>query len=251
MDAPTQRFTNRVENYRRYRPGYPLAVTALIQETVGLSALSPIADIGSGTGIFTRNLLEAGFEVSAVEPNDAMRAVAEIDLKDFPGFHSVPATAEQTGLPAHHFSALTSAQAFHWFKREPVREEFSRILQPNGWVFLIWNERKPNGAPFDREYEALLATLGQAYEGVRDRWGGKGLPDFFRPGSYQTNCYDNPQPLTWEELRGRFLSSSYVPAEDDPRHVPLLQQLEHIFQKHQISGQVRFEQQTCVYFGQL
>jgi len=251
MDAPTQRFTNRVDNYRRYRPGYPSAVIDLIRKSCGLATGGQVADIGSGTGILTRKLLEAGFEVSAVEPNDAMRAAAEEDLKDFPGFHSINATAEQTGLSTHGFPALTAAQAFHWFDRVRVGAEFKRILQPDGWVFLIWNERSANGSPFDREYEALLGTLGQTYEGVRNRAGEKGLADFFRPGSYREACFDNPLSMTWEELEGRFLSSSYVPTEEDPRHLPLLLALEIIFHKYQQEKRVRFEQQTNVYFGQL
>jgi len=250
---PTERFSNRVDNYRRYRPGYPAEVVDLIRQTARLSPGDPIADVGSGTGIFTRRLLEAGYEVFAVEPNQEMRKAAERDLAAWPGFHSVAAPAEHTGLPDRHVRAITSAQAFHWFDRPAVRLEFARILVPGQWVFLIWNERKLVGPPFQEEYQALLATLGQTYEGVRSRaTEAEGeLKSFFNPGSFGIAHFDNPQRLTWEGLRGRFLSSSYVPMADDPRHAGLLAGLESIFQRHQREGEVEFDQETSVYYGQV
>ena len=248
---PTRRFTNRVDNYRRFRPDYPPAVAQLIRQTCGPAATLTVADLGSGTGIFTRKLLEAGFTVSAVEPNEAMREVAETALRQFSGFESIAAPAEQTGLPDHNFDAITAAQAFHWFKREEVRREFQRILKPNGWVFLIWNERNQPGSAFNQAYEDLLSTLGEAYQSVRNRWGGQGLDDFFTPGTYQTAHFDNAQRMTREELKGHFISSSYVPTEADPRHQPLLAKLEEIFRRYELDGYVEFEQQANVYFGQV
>jgi SAM-dependent methyltransferase len=250
---PTERFTSRVENYRRYRPGYPADVVGLIRQTARLSPGNRIADVGSGTGIFTQRLLEAGYEVFAVEPNQGMREAAEHDLAAWTGFHSVAASAEQTGLPDHHVHAITSAQAFHWFDRAAVRLEFGRILVPGQWIFLIWNERKRIGSPFQEEYQALLATLGQEYEGVRRRAeeSEDDLRSFFAPGSFGTACFDNPQRLTWEGLKGRFLSSSYVPKAEDPRQAGLLAGLESIFRRHQREGEVEFDQETRVYYGQV
>jgi SAM-dependent methyltransferase len=250
---PTERFSNRVENYRRYRPGYPSTVIDLIRATGGLSAGARVADIGSGTGIFTLKLLEAGFEVSAVEPNEGMRIAAEEDLQGYPGFHSIAASAEETGLREHHFNAITSAQAFHWFKQEVVRGEFHRIVRPGGWVFLIWNERSEKGSPFDEEYQGLLATLGQTYDGVRESVLGRkqAMGDFFIPGTFRSCHFDHEQVMTWTELRGRFLSSSYVPTEDDPTCGGLLRELEAIFRKHERDGRVKFEMKTGVYHGQV
>ncbi len=138
---PMERFSNRVENYRRFRPSYPDAVIDLIRETAGLREGSPAADLGSGTGILTRLLLDAGWEVFAVEPNAPMRAAAEEELGAEARFHSIDAPAEATGLPAGSVQAITCAQAFHWFDREAAQAEFARILKPEGWAFIIWNER--------------------------------------------------------------------------------------------------------------
>jgi len=247
---PTQRFSNRVDNYRRYRPGYPPAVIDLIRKTAALNPGAAVADIGSGTGIFTRLLLEAGFDVSAVEPNEPMRQVAEADLGSFPGFHSITAPAERTGLPDHHAGALTAAQSFHWFERDLAQAEFRRILKPDGWVFLIWNERKPRSSTFNRDYQALLASFGENLR-VQTEGNKAAVRDFFVPGSYRVDTFDNPHRLDWEQLRGRFLSSSYTPTQDDPRYPSLLARLEEIFRSHEQDGWAEFEQQTSIHMGRL
>lgn len=247
---PTERFSNRVENYRRYRPGYPPEVIELIRTTARLKPGADVADLGSGTGILTRLLLDAGWNVYAVEPNAPMREAAEADLGSHASFHSLATRAEETGLPDGSVDAITSAQAFHWFEREASRAEFRRISRPDGWVFLIWNERTCGGA-FDHAYHEILATLGQEYEGVRDRAMEKRLESFFRPGTYREATFTNTSLMTWEMLRGRFLSSSYAPTEDDPRHPEIMAALEKAFRDNQRDGRVSLEHPACVYFGQV
>ena len=246
----TERFSNRVENYRRYRPSYPAGVIDLIRETAGLRPGAAVADVGSGTGILTRLLLDVGWEVYAVEPNAPMRQAAESDLGAHARFHSVDASAEATGLPGASVEAITCAQAFHWFDRDAAHAEFARILKPEGWMFIIWNERQLGGA-FDRAYYEILASLGHAYDGVRERSNDQALEPFFRAGTYRTAQFPNPSRLDWETLRGRFLSSSYVPAEGDPRQPELIAWLERIFREHQRGGVVVVDSTANVYFGKL
>ncbi len=250
---PTERFSNRADDYRRHRPSYPLGVIALLRETCGLTEGSPLADIGSGTGILTKLLLEAGWEVTAVEPNGPMRLAAEEDLARFPRFHSVAVPAEQTGLPAASFAAITVAQAFHWFEKAAARSEFQRILRPGGSVFIIRNQRQVEASPFARDYEEMLKTLGEAHEYVVRRDQGEGIrsiEEFFGVALHAAR-FDNPQVLDWPGLRGRFLSASYAPAQGDPRHEDYLARLEQIFHRHENGGQVTFDQKTEVYYGTL
>ena len=89
----TVRFSNRVANYAKYRPSYPDKVLDHLQHECHLTEESVIADVGSGTGIFTRLLLDRGYAVYAVEPNESMRHAAEKQLKLLQGFHSVNGTA--------------------------------------------------------------------------------------------------------------------------------------------------------------
>ncbi len=148
IQEPTHRFSSRVDNYVLHRPGYPADVLGLLRTECGLTPNSVIADIASGTGIFTRLLLENGNRVYGVEPNPEMRSAGETFLAAFPRFTSITGTAEATILAAQSVDLITAAQAAHWFDRGKSRREFVRILKPGGWLVLLWNERQPTRRPF-------------------------------------------------------------------------------------------------------
>jgi len=151
----TSRFSDRVENYVRYRPGYPPEMIETLKSECGLTPTRVVADIASGTGIWTRMLLEHGNGVFGVEPNAEMREAGEHLLAGFPNFTSVGGSAEATTLPDHSVDFVTAAQAAHWFKRDLARREFARILKQGGWLVLLWNERRTESTPFLRAYEQL------------------------------------------------------------------------------------------------
>src|SRR5437868_3524340 len=157
---PTQRFSSRVDQYIRFRPGYPPEVLQLIKNQCELTATSVIADIASGTGLFTRLLLDNGNEVFAVEPNAEMRLAGEQFLAGYSRLHSIDGRAEATTLPDRSVDFVTAAQAAHWFDRDRARQEFVRILKPGGWTVLVWNERCIHSTPFLRAYEELLLSYG-------------------------------------------------------------------------------------------
>jgi SAM-dependent methyltransferase len=183
-----------------------------------------------------------------------MRAAAEEELRDFPQFHSIAAPAEETGLPAGSFDAITVAQAFHWFDHEAARREFRRLLRPDGWLFIVRNQRQEGTTPFAREYEEMLRTLGERYQAVghRDRAAqARRIEEFFPAGSLRIAQYDNPHAMDWPGLRGRFLSMSYVPVEGEPGHDELISRLEEIFKTHARDGRVTFDQITEVHYGRL
>src|SRR5215475_11491376 len=128
MNDVTQRFSSRVDNYIKYRPGYPNEIIETLRSECGLNADSIIADIGSGTGILAEMFLRNGNQVYGVEPNREMREAGERSLKDYPCFHSVAARSEETTLPDHSVDFITAGQSFHWFDREKTRAEFARVL---------------------------------------------------------------------------------------------------------------------------
>jgi ubiquinone/menaquinone biosynthesis C-methylase UbiE len=165
---PTRRFSSRVDDYIRFRPGYPPAVISLLERECGLRPGIRIADIGSGTGILSELLLTAGCEVAAVEPNPDMRQAGERLLGARPRFLSIAGRAEDTRLPDHSVDLITAAQSFHWFDQRATKAEFRRILRPGGFVVLIWNERLVVG-PFLEGYEALLQRYCPEYAEVDHR----------------------------------------------------------------------------------
>ncbi|HEY5741662.1 MAG TPA: class I SAM-dependent methyltransferase, partial [Terrimicrobiaceae bacterium] len=127
---PTLRFSNTVEHYVRHRPDYPKQIVELLENECSLPAGSVIADIGSGTGIFSKLLLDNAYTVFGVEPNREMRQEAERWLADYLNFRSVSAAAESTGLQERSIDGITVATAFHWFDHEKAKIEFRRILKP-------------------------------------------------------------------------------------------------------------------------
>jgi SAM-dependent methyltransferase len=251
MRDPLTRFSNRSDNYAKFRPGYPAKVIEILKDDCGLSETSVIADLGSGTGILSELFLQNGNSVLAIEPNAAMRQVAERLLQRYEKFRSINAAAEATTLEPGSVDFVTAAQAFHWFDRARAKIEFARILKPAGWVVLIWNERQLDSTVFLRAYEDLLLRYGTDYEKVRHEKVTAEIAEFFSPGSFELQTLENAQHFDFESLKGRLLSSSYAPDQGHPNFVPMLEELEGIFYANQKDGIVKFEYETKVYYGHL
>jgi len=247
----TSRFSDRVENYIRYRPGYPPEVPECLKDECGLTATHLVADIASGTGIWTRVLLENGNRVFGVEPNADMREAGERLLSEFPKFTSVNGKAEATTLADASVDFVSAAQAAHWFDRERAREEFLRILKPGGWLVLLWNEREIDSTPFLRDYEQLLLEYGTDYEEVRHERTTDSVNDFFDPMPYEERVFAMRQEFDYAGLEGRLLSSSYAPGPGHPKHEPMLNELRQVFDQHVLGERVAFDYKTRVYFGRL
>ncbi len=246
---PKERFTSRVENYARFRPTYPLEVVEVLKDECRLTPNSVIADIASGTGIFTRLLLENGNRVFGVEPNLEMRRAGEQYLESYPKFTSVAGTAEKTGLPDQCVDLVTAAQAAHWFDREKAICEFQRILKPAGYLAVLWNDRRLDATAFDRDYEQMLVNYGTDYADVKrlDNEASR----FFGAFKREQRVLSNFQELDYAAFEGRLLSSSYAPQAGHPSHAPMLAELQRIFETYQSGGKVRMEYDTKLYFGQL
>jgi len=251
MPLPTQRFSNRVENYVRYRPSYPHEVIELLRSECGLTLDSVVADIGSGTGKLTELILSHAKCVVAIEPNVEMREAGERLSQTYSNFFSLAATAEATTLAGHSVDLIVAGQAFHWFDRERTRAEFERILKPGRQIALIWNALQTSSTPFLVAYEALLREFAPEYEHVNHR--NVDLPKLREFFGCEPQCRSFPyhQHFDFASLRGRLLSSSYVPAECDPGCAAMLNQLRAIFDAHQQDGQVVFRYGTLVYFSRL
>lgn len=247
----TSRFSDRVDNYIRYRPGYPPEVLRALAAECGLAPRHTIADVASGTGIWTRMLLENGNRVFAVEPNAEMRRAGEKLLSAFPNLISTSGNAEGTTLPDASVDFVTAAQAAHWFERVAARREFVRILKPGGWLVLLWNERVIDGSPFLRAYEDLLLNYGTDYREVRHERTTDAVNEFFDPAPYRAESFAMRQEFDYAGLEGRLLSSSYAPGPGHPKHAPMLRELRRIFDEHSSAGRAVVEYVTRVYFGRL
>jgi SAM-dependent methyltransferase len=248
---PTKRFSNRVENYLKYRPRYPPAITGLLERECELTGASIIADLGSGTGFLSELFLKHGNPVFGVEPNHEMRLAGEEYLAQYPGFSSVNGRAEVTTLPDKSVDLITAGQAFHWFNREKARVEFERILKPNGWVVLTWNGFRVETGPLNAAYQEIVLRYGTDYQEVRREVINADIESFYVPGNCRLAHFEFQQMFDFEGLKGRLLSASYAPEPDHPNYEPMLRDLRDVFDANQKDGKVVFGYETELYYGKL
>jgi SAM-dependent methyltransferase len=192
--------------------------------------------------------LENGNKVYAVEPNSEMRSKAEDLLSIHLGFFSLNGAAETTGVPPSSVDLIVAGQAFHWFDPVRTRPEFVRIARPGAIVALIWNERLVL-SDFELDYEAFILRHAGDYQTVNH----KNITDlriaeFFHPQSYVLQSFDNEQVFDLEGIKGRLLSSSYIP-KGGPGFMKMIRELEKLFARHRSGGKVRLGYETKVYTG--
>jgi SAM-dependent methyltransferase len=249
MTDSTQRFSDRVEAYVKFRPGYPPELVQTLLQNTMLDAGAAVADIGSGTGIFTRLLLDQQLKVFAIEPNANMRHAAEVLFADYPAFNSVDAPAEHTGLVDNSVDLITAAQAFHWFNNAATKAEFRRILKADGKLALIWNKRKIS-QPFQHAYDAVLRDYVPEYGEVNHmNLSEVEIAEFFTAGRMEVLRFGNSQQLTFSGLLGRLRSSSYCPAESSPQYPSLVAELAALFEQFALNGMIDFQYDTQLYLG--
>lgn len=237
------------ELYSKYRPSYPQALIDYLFSSVGLNSACILADIGSGTGKFTKLLLEKAQRVYAVEPNENMRKIAKSDLDHFANFVSVNGTAESTTLPDRCCSGVIAAQAFHWFDQAVFQAECRRILKPGGKVFLIWNSRDEQSA-ITRENAQINRKFCPDFYGFSGgiQLGKIDFSDFFA-GVYETVVFDHPLQFDLEGFIGRNLSSSYAPKKADPQYSAYVAALKSLFEKYKKGDSLTLPNLTRCYAG--
>ena len=248
---PTKRFSNRVENYLKYRPSYPAEIIPLLKTGCGLTSDSLIADIGSGTGFLAELFLKNGNTVYGVEPNAEMRSAGERLLAKYPKFLSVNATAESTTLANNSIDLIIAGQAFHWFDQEKAKLEFKRVVKSAGWVVLVWNGFLVETSALVRGYQELLMEYGTDYKEVNREIEDCDIAAFFSPRECRQAHFPFKQVFDFEGLKGRLLSASYAPEPNHPRFHQMIDDLRQVFMANQKDGRVDFDYETLVYYGKL
>ncbi|HYW74927.1 MAG TPA: class I SAM-dependent methyltransferase [Pyrinomonadaceae bacterium] len=251
MIDPTKRFTNRVENYLKFRPRYPREILPLLESECGLTPAAVVADIGSGTGFLTELFLQHGNQVFGVEPNAEMRSAGERLLEKYDSFTSVDGTAEATRLPGNAIDLIAVGQAFHWFDQAAAKVEFQRILTPAGWVMLVWNGFSIETSAVVRGYHELLLKFGTDYRKVSSEIDMCDIDSFFSPKQYRRARFPYRQTFDFEGFKGRLLSASYAPQPNEPNYPEMIAELQGIFEANEKDGKVDFDYETAIYYGQL
>lgn len=250
--APAERFTDRVDDYVRHRPGYPAALPAWLHHSQGIHADHEVADVGAGTGISARMWLDAGHPVVAIEPNPAMLSAARSVLAGHPRLRWVAAPAEATTLAEASVDIVSAATAFHWFDPQRVRGEWARILRPGGRAVVFWNSRAIERSALVAGYEALLLSHGSDYASVvARRPGDEAMLDWFGAGLQAMACFAHRQRFDFDGLRGRLLSSSSAPRPGQAGYRGMVDGLRALFERHAVDGEVDFDYDTRVFVGTL
>ena len=252
MRDPRSRFTDRVADYVRARPGYPQGLVELLRRRRGLSASDRIADVGCGTGKLAECFLEHGHPVIGVEPKAAMREAAERLLRSRNGFSIGAGSAERTGLADRSVDVVAAGQAFHWFDALRSREEFRRILVPQGLIVLVWNHRRTAANRLMGDYERLLELHGTDYREVDpQRFDEAAIREFFGESGCELDLLPNAQQLDRGGLQARVFSSSYVPGAGQPGHEELRHAVDALFDAHAIDDAIVLEYDTRIWHGRL
>lgn len=243
----TNRFSGTVENYVKYRVGFPAELIDFLATKCGLAPDSVVADLGSGTGILTKMLLDNKNTVFAVEPNAEMRSAAERMLGRHPRFRSINATAEETTLADASVDLVTVGRAMHWFDAPAAMNEMSRILKPDGVAVVVWNRpREPVSQPLAAYRELLRIYCADLLPKNRRR--SEAVNILLRSG-FNVELIDFAHRLDLKQLKGQVLSLSISPNKGDPNYRPLINGLGLLFAEYQVDGLVTFEYSTTAYYG--
>ncbi|MFD4704668.1 class I SAM-dependent methyltransferase [Gottfriedia sp. NPDC058432] len=233
-----------------FRPSYPNEYINYLLSENHLSEGSVIADIGSGTGILTKLLLEKKLNVLAIEPNNDMRGIAEKTLKIYDQYKSINATAENTSLKINSVDLITVAQAFHWFDKEKFQLECKRILKENSKVSLVWNS-KDVLSPLMIELQEICKETCPKFKGFSG--GIEDTPNvynqFFKNGIYEMMVYRNDLEMDLEGFLGRNLSSSFSPLREEKEFEPYRTALTNLFYKYGVNGKIIYPYITKSYLG--
>jgi len=247
MKTSTTRFSDRVEDYIKYRPHYPQQIIEILKANINLDTQSIIADIGSGTGISSALFLNNDNKVFAVEPNREMREAAELIYLNESNFISIDGKAQQTTLQQHSVDIIFCAQAFHWFNTTETKIESARVLQPKGHIVFVWNIRKDEN-DFQKEYEAILKKIPEYNKVTHKNILDDDIINFFTPKNMNKKTVSNLQVFDLAGLKGRLQSSSYCPKEGKA-YQSLMNEIEKLFHKFENDGFVQFEYDTNIYWS--
>jgi len=227
------------ESYDKGRPEYPAEFFVFLSDEYGLNKGSSIADIGCGTGKVTKNFLQRGSKVFAVEPDGDMLRIADRNLKQYPNYVSYQKTAEDTGIETDSVDCIFCGNAYHWFDRKLVAPEFKRISRSNGIVVIA--TLGGGGNPYDGELWKLYT------KSVVVTKPNESLP--FESGTYVEKIFLYTVCETYDEFLHGSLSSSAAPSAADAAYRSFCEDIEALFNKYSRDGKLEMNMRLHCMIG--
>lgn len=238
-----EKFTGKADLYDKYRPSYP---SELIDWLYDNTKAETVADVGAGTGKFTKCLAQKPWKITAVEPNADMRSKLNIE-----GIEVADGTAENTGLQAGSVDLVTAAQAFHWFDKDRFKAECMRILKPAGSLAIVYNERRKSDYSEERD-EIFIKYCGKAHVNHICTDSEEKGEEYLKSGFFtevKTFALHSDRQVDLEGFIGRALSSSVSLKEGAPKYAEFKQELENLFYKYQKDGKLEIKTVSVCYLG--
>ena len=229
------KFSGKADDYDRYRPSYP---TELVNWLFEKTNAKTVADIGAGTGKFTKLLIPKAEKVIAVEPNDDMLKKL---YRNVPTAQVIKAPAENTGIPDGSVDLVTAATAFHWFDEEKFKTECKRILAPNGRVAVIFNSKVVDDLIRERDEISRIYCGYKGHAGKRsDNEGDAFLRnEYFAEVEYKE--FEFSVSYDEDSFVGNTLSRSYALKPDDIGYDGYVWELRQLFKKMNDFGSVELK----------
>ncbi|MGN1380919.1 MAG: class I SAM-dependent methyltransferase [Bacilli bacterium] len=247
----TKFYFGKQEDYSKYRPSYPKELFEFLTKTYNLKS-KDIVELGAGTGKFSKSASSYCNKIYYVEPNLDMITKGKEYCNDCNNIIFVNNSAENTTLHNDIADIVFAVQSFHWFDKTTVKEEVKRILKPNGYFAIVWNDWEDENNEFSKSYfkyisECNTKLTGRKYQhkNVDDR------KNFFKEGMYDTYTFIHSKEYSLEMLIGLSKSLSYAPKEDDIYYDEFVKGIIDIFNKYQNDDYVRFDFHTEMYIGKV
>lgn len=221
-ESEARPFRSAVEYYRRYRLPFPPRLVARVAALAGLAPGDAVLDLGCGTGMLALEFARLGMVVTAMDPDDAMLAVARQDAAAagltirFSAGGSEDLTARMGP-----FRLVTIGRAFHWMDRAATLDMLEAIIAPGG-ALALFHDAHPPVAENDwfKIVGKLAASYGRSVTATHALEGREGGHRRYEPYLYAsaftqldglsvTQCH----ALTVEEIVGRAFSLSLCAPE--------------------------------------
>lgn len=244
-------FTGKQEDYSKYRPTYPIELFDFLAKEFNIEN-KVIAELGAGTGKFTKIASSYCKKIYYVEPNIDMIDIGRDYCSNCKNIVYISKGAESTELPSDSMDMVLAVQSFHWFNKKEVKKEVNRILRPDGDFAIIWTNWKEDEGTFGKEYfeyinmwNTKLTGKNYQHKNVNER------KNFFKNGFYKTYKFTHDKDYNVNMLIGLSKSLSFAPKKGYKYYDEFLDGVISIFNKYKKDNVVRFDFNTEMYIGKI